>query len=176
MRPSLSPSALLIPFAAAALTLTVAGCDDGKDGTTIAINASDADGNAVVGVDGKSGKLSIAAPGFTGSISLPKMHFDAGDFDMNGVHLYPGSTISGMNIDAHDKPGGDDDGKVRISFASPAAAPTVRDWFQRKLTGAGFTLSASGNGLAGTTDDHKPFRLDLTPAGADHADGTIVIG
>ena len=97
---------------------------------------------------------------------------------MNGVRLYPGSTISTMNIDAHDsgKAGKDDDsGTVKVSFASPAAPGVVRDWFQQKLSAAGFTVSVSGNGLVGTTDEKKPFRLDLTPDGADKSKGTITV-
>lgn len=167
------------PLAAAfLLAATLSACDGSKDGTTISFNSTDSDGNVVAGVDGNSGAVSINTPGFSGKITLPKLHLDSKDFEMNGVHLYPGSTISAMNIDAHDggKAGNDDDeGTVRVSFASPAAAGTVRDWFQQKLTAAGFTLSASGNGLVGTTDDKKPFKLDLTPDGADKSKGIITV-
>jgi len=160
------------------LAATLSACNGSKDGTTISFNSSDSDGNVVANVDGNSGAVSINTPGFSGKINLPKLHLDSKDFDMNGVHLYPGSTISTMNIDAHDggKPGNDDDeGTVRVSFASPASAATVRDWFQQKLTAAGFTLSASGNGLVGTTNEKKPFKLDLTPDGADKSKGIITV-
>lgn len=160
------------------LAATLSACDGSKGGTTISFNSSDSDGNVVASMDGNSGAVSINTPGFSGKINLPKLHLDSKDFEMNGVHLYPGSTISAMNIDAHDggKPGKDDDeGTVRVSFASPAAPATVRDWFQQKLTAAGFTLSASGNGLVGTTDEKKPFKLDLTPDGADKSKGTITV-
>jgi hypothetical protein len=164
--------------AALILAATLSACDGSKDGTTISFNSTDSDGNVVASVDGNSGAVAINAPGFSGKIKLPKLHLDSKDFDMNGVHLYPGSTISAMNIDAHDggKAGDEkDEGIVRVSFASPASAATVRDWFQQKLSAAGFTLSASGNGLVGTTDDKKPFKLDLTPDGADKSKGTITV-
>jgi hypothetical protein len=170
---------MLRPLAAAlVLAAMLSACDGSKEGTSISINSTDADGNTVANIDGKSGALSINTPGFSGKINLPKVHLDGGDFDMNGVHLYPGSTVSGMNIDAHDggKSRDDDRGVVRISFASPAAPATVRDWYQQKLTAAGFTLSASGNGLVGTTDEKKPFKLDLAPDGADKSKGTITVG
>lgn len=151
-------------------------CNDSKDGTTISFNATGDDGNMVAGVDGTTGKVSLDVPGFSGKLSLPKIHLDAGDFDMNGVHLYPGSTISTMNIDAHDGKGKDDDsGTVHVGFASPATPAQVRDWFNERLTKTGFTLKAEGNGLTGTTDEGKPFRLDLIPDGADHAKGTITV-
>jgi len=160
------------------LAATLSACDGSKEGTTISFNSSDSDGNVVASMDGNSGAVAINAPGFSGKIKLPKLHLDSEDFEMNGVHLYPGSTISAMNIDAHDggKAGdGDDEGTVRISFASPASAGTVRDWFQQKLSAAGFTISASGNGLVGTTNEKKPFKLDLTPDGAGKSKGTITV-
>ena len=71
----------------------------------------------------------------------------------------------------------DDDGSVRVSFVSPASPSKVRDWFLEKLSKeAGFTITANGDNLVGTTDEKQPFRLDLTPDGADTSKGTIVIG
>lgn len=55
------------------------------------------------------------------------------------------------------------------------AIPQVRDWFQRRLTDAGFTLKTDGDGLSGRTEENKPFRLELD-GGADRAKGTIVLG
>ena len=156
----------------------LSACDGSKGGTTISFNSSDSDGNVVASVDGNTGAVAINTPGFSGKIKLPKLRLDSKDFDMNGVHLYPGSTISAMNIDAHDggKAGDDDDsGTVRVSFASPAPAATVRDWFQQKLSAAGFTVSTSGNGLVGTTNEKKPFKLDLAPDGSDKSKGTITV-
>ncbi|MEG3088049.1 hypothetical protein [Sphingomonas sp. PB4P5] len=151
--------------------LALAACDDGKPGTSVSINAGD--GNMVAGVDG-NGQVAINLPGgFAGKIKLPKMKLSAENFDMNGVHLFPGSTISGLNVDAGDK----GDGAVRVQFSSPATPSTVRDWFLDKLSKqAGFTITASGNDLIGTTDEKQPFRLDLAPDGADKSKGTIVIG
>lgn len=157
---------------AALLALTACG---GGSGTAISINASDDDGNIVFGTDA-NGQVAIDTPVFKGKISLPKIKVDASNFEMNGVHLYPGSTIGTMDVRAHDTPGKDDDGSVRVTFASPAAPATVRDWFKGKLADAGFKVSATGDGLSGTTDEDKPFKLDLTADGADKSKGVITIG
>jgi len=160
------------------LTAGLAACDDSKQGTSISINSTDGDGNVLASMDGNTGSLSVDVPGFSGKLRLPKLHLDAKDFEMNGVHLYPGSSISGMNIDAHDggKAGNDDDnGSVRVHFTSPAAPGKVRDWFQEKLSAAGFTLATNGTGLIGTTDEKKPFKLDLSADGGDKSKGTITI-
>lgn len=166
--------------AATALALAglLAACNRGPDqGTSISINATGDDGNMMTAqVNGSSGKVSLAVPGFKGSVSLPKIQLDANDFSLNGVHLYPGSTITSMNVAAQDHGDHDDDsGTVRVAFDSPAAPDTVRDWFRDKLTTAGFTLQPQGTGLAGTTDDGKPFRLQLDPAGDGKAKGLITV-
>ncbi|WP_156363701.1 hypothetical protein [Sphingomonas sp. Leaf357] len=160
------------------LVAPLAACDSGKEGTSISINTTDADGNMIAGVDGKTGQVSLNVPGFSGKIKMPKIKLDADNFDMNGVHLYPGSTISGMNIDAKDGAGGDEDsGTVKVSFSSPATPDTVRGWFLEKLnSGAKFNVKASGSGLTGTTDEGKPFTLNLSPDGAAKSKGTIVLG
>nr|WP_295671415.1 hypothetical protein [Sphingomonas sp.] len=160
--------------AAASLT----ACDNGKDGTSISINATDTDGNSVALVDGKTGQMSLNVPGFSGKITLPKIKLDADNFDMNGVHLYPGSTISGMNVDARDNGGKEkDSGVVKVNFESPATPDTVRGWFLEKLNGnAKFKVKEGGNGLIGTTDEGKPFKLDLAPDGAGKSKGVIILG
>ncbi|WP_404368344.1 hypothetical protein AB5I39_14575 [Sphingomonas sp. MMS24-J45] len=155
--------------------ISLAACDDGKEGSSFTLNSTDSTGNAAgASIDGK-GEATIDTPFFKGKVTLPKLKLDADNFDMNGVHLYPGSKISGMNVDVQNKDGDKDDGRVRIAFTSPAAPATVRAWFKDKLTAAGFTLSDKGNGLTGTTDEDKPFTLELTPDGADKSSGVITV-
>jgi hypothetical protein len=167
-----------VTLAAILLAATLSSCDDSKTGTSISINSTDSDGNVVASMDGNTGAVAINVPGFSGKLNLPKIHLDSDDFEMNGVHLYPGSTISGMNVEAHDdgKPGkNDDNGSVRVSFQSPAAPATVRDWFQQKLNGAGFDVVPNGNGLTGTTDEKKSFKMELTADGNDKSKGVITL-
>jgi hypothetical protein len=153
----------------AACLLPLAGCDRPGDGTSVSINADG--GNVLGAVDAKSGAVKIDVPGFSGQIKLPKIQLDATNFELNGVHLYPGSTIDSMDIGAGAKDAG-----LRIRFTSPATPDQVRGWFQERLGKAGFTLKQDGAGLTGTTEENKPFRLDLTGDGADRAKGTIVLG
>jgi hypothetical protein len=150
----------------AILALPLAACDRGDNGTSISINGN----SAGASVDGKSGEVKIDTPVFKGSFNLPKMNLTADNFDINGVHLYPGSRIADMNINAR----GEGDGIVSVKFDSPATPATVRDWFMKEFEKAGVKVSADGNGLKGTTDD-KPFRIDLTPQD-ERAAGTVTIG
>ena len=154
---------------AAMLALPLAACHRPDPGTSISINA--AGGNTLGAVDGRSGEVKLAVPGFSGNIKLPKIKLDAGDFDLNGVHLYPGSTIDTLDV-----AGGDKDGAVHVAFTSPAAPATVRDWFADRLGKVGFTVRPAGDGLVGTTEEHKPFALDLAADGRDRAKGRITLG
>ncbi len=155
-------------LAATVLALPLAACDRQGDGTSVTINADG--GNALGSVDAKSGEVKVDVPGFSGQFKLPKLQLDATDFDLNGVHLYPGSTIDTVDVGT----GGKDAG-LRLGFTSPAGAEQVRGWFQERLGKAGFTLNQDGTGLTGMTDENKPFRLELDGDGAK-AKGTIVLG
>lgn len=153
-------------FLIALLAAPLAACDVKEGDTTVRIDGNTSDGN-----------FAIKVPGFSGNLKLPKMTLDASSVDFNGVHLYPGSTVSTFNVDAS----GDEDkdgskGKVRIGFDSPADPATVRDWFADQLGKVGFALKAQGNSLIGTDEDKKPFRLDFEPAGPGKTKGTVIAG
>lgn len=158
-----------LPFCAALLALPLAACDRSGEGTSVSINADG--GNVLGAIDAKSGRMKIDVPGFSGQIKLPRIQLDADNFDLNGVHLYPGSTIEKVDVAA----GKDETGGLRVRFTSPAPADQVRGWFQERLGKAGFTLKQNGTGLTGTTEEHQPFRLDLANDGA-RARGTITVG
>ncbi len=159
---------------AAPLVLLAAACNaqgpaDQDGGTQIAIRG--AGGNFSAGV-GKDGQVAIDMPGLKGSIALPKFNLDADNFDINGVGLPAGSKVDTINVNGD---GGRDE-KVRIAFTSPLGTAGVRDWFQGKLAAQGFTLTARGDDLSGTTDEGKPFRLTTKPAGDGRSQSVIAIG
>jgi hypothetical protein len=154
---------------AAALVVPLSACDRSGEGTSVSINADG--GNATDVIDASSGEVKVDVPGFSGQFRMPKLQLDANDFDLNGVRLYPGSTIDTVNIGTSGKDQG-----LRLAFTSPANPECVRAWFQERLGKAGFMLKQQGQGLTGTTDENKPFRLDITGSGADAAKGTIVLG
>jgi hypothetical protein len=156
--------------------LGLAACDRPSEGTSVSINVEG--GNAVGAIDGKTGEMKVDVPGFQGSLKLPRFKLDADSVDLNGVKLYPGSTIDGIDVTGGGEGGGEKGGGegVRLSFTSPAAATTVRDWLGERLGKAGFTVQARENGLAGTTDEGKPFRLEMRPGGAATSTGVITLG
>jgi hypothetical protein len=164
---------LLLATVGLSSVLALSGCNRSDEGTTVSINADG--GNVLGAINGETGEMKIDVPGFQGSVKLPKIQIDSGDFDLNGVRLYPGSSIKNLNIVGNEKNGSDTGGGLRIAFASPATPATVREWFAERLGKVGYKVHAEGANLIGTTDENKPFRLELDPDGADKATGTIVI-
>jgi hypothetical protein len=150
--------------------LLLSGCGDDK-GTTISINGKDEAGKpATASMDGDTGRVKVDVPGFAADIKLPKIQLDAGNFDMNGVKLYPGSTITNMSIDS--AKGAD---AVAISFSAPADPAKVKTWFAGKMKAARFTVADATGGLSGKTEDGDGFSLTLTPDANGHSNGTIRI-
>ena len=151
-----------------ASVLALSACDRSNEGASVSINADG--GNVLGAINGETGEMKIDVPGFQGSVKLPKIKIDTSNFDLNGVRLYPGSSIKTLNIVGDDKAGG-----LRVAFASPATPTIVRDWFAQRLDKVGYKVHGEGTNLIGTTDENKPFRLELAPDGKDKATGTIVI-
>lgn len=155
------------------LMATLAACGGGSgEGNGASISVRSGEGDATIKAD-KDGRVAIKAPGFEGSIKLPKFDLDAGNFEVDGLKLYPGSTISNLDIDANREKGGED--TVKVSFDSPAAADQVRSWFQEQMQAAGFTVAARDGQIAGKTSEGSDFTLKLDPAGDAKSRGTLTV-
>lgn len=165
----------MLRYAALVLPLTLAACGPGAN-TNISIHDSDGDVN--ISTD-DTGHASIKLPGVDASIKLPKMQVSAADFEVNGVKLYPGSTMKDFNIDAtddSDKGREKDGGHVAIKFESPASLDKVQAWFRDAMAKHGFKVSSQGNGFAGTTDDGEPVTVELEADGPDKVKGSMTVG
>lgn len=166
MRYSRPCLALLAPVA----LLAGCGAKDGGAGADISVTGDD--GNVVAAANGKTGKVSFNLPGVSADIRLPKIQLDAEDMDIDGVKLYPGSTINAMNV----KTGvaGDHD-DVEIRFAAPAAPNAVRDYFLNAFRNNGGKVVAQGEGLSGVGKDGDPVRIDIEPRAGGGAQGRIAL-
>jgi hypothetical protein len=107
---------------AAADALCLSPPCDGS-GTSFSINAKDDEGNPRSRPTA-NGQMAIKAPGFAGSIKLPKIPYQRRDFDLNGVKLYPNSTIDELASMPRTRPAAmTTRARSRIAFESPAALP-----------------------------------------------------
>lgn len=160
----------MLRYAAFALPLLLAACGPGGN-TNISIH--DADGDVNISTD-DNGHASIKLPGLDASIKLPKMDITGSNFDVNGVKLYPGSTVKDVNVDATSGDG--KDGRVALKFEAPASLDKVQTWFRDAMAQHHFKVSPQGSGFAGTTDDGQPITLELEADGPDKARGTMTVG
>jgi len=163
---------LAIPLAA--LALTACGTDS-KQGTSVSINAKSEDGKVVViNADGKTGAVSVNVPGFNADLKLPRVMLDNADFDIDGVELYPGSTVGSVNVVADDS-GSKDSANVKIAFSAPADPTTVMNWFAKEFAANSVTVKRGANALTGTTKDGDSFSMNFAVADAKATNGTIEI-
>ena len=147
---------------------------DNASGTSITLRSQNDNGQeTVISGQGNSGEVSVKLPGFEGKMKLPKLHLDSDDFDLDGVNLYPGSTVDSMNINANQSDGKEASGLVNIGFTSPASRDTVQSWFAGKFADRGFQTQVEPGHITGTTSDGDRFDLKLTPAGADKTRGEM---
>jgi hypothetical protein len=148
----------------------LAACGGDGEGTSISIQG---DNGSVTAQADKDGKVSVKAPGFEGSIKLPKFNISAENFEIDGVKLYPGATVSSLNID--DRQDGTKSGGVNVTFDAPADAARVRDWFREQMEGAGFTVTGNRDELTGKTKSGSPYTLKIDGTGDAKSRGTLTV-
>lgn len=159
--------------------LALAACDEPADhhakGADISIEARDkSDAKVVVAnADGSTGRVSISTPIFSADLKLPKVTLGADDFDLNGIKLYPGSTVERIAVDASEKKG--ERSAVDVTFASPAEAAKVRGWFIERFKEKKMKVDVSDEAIAGKTDDGDDFVMQFEDAGTGASKGTIHI-
>jgi hypothetical protein len=153
-------SVLLIALPA----LMLVGCDE-----TANIQAGD---NVVsISADGDNSQVSIDTPLFKTKVKLPGEMITNSSFDLDGVKLYPGSNVTGVNVNA----GEGQKSAVTIRFDSPASTATVRDYFVKAFADKKMTVTQTATGLSGSDKDSSPFSITLTEEGAAKTAGTIVM-
>jgi len=161
----MKPIWLVLPAAAA-----LAACGGDGEGTSISIQG---DNGSVTAQADKDGKVSVKAPGFEGSIKLPKFNIGAENFEVDGVKLYPGATVASLNID--DRQDGTKSGGVNVTFDAPADAARVREWFREEMEGAGFTVTGTRDELTGKTKSGSPYTLKIDGTGEAKSRGTLTV-
>jgi hypothetical protein len=159
--------------------LLLAACgqeEKAKEGTEISINAGDEHGGVKItsSKDG-GGKVKIGGDGVDIDIDVPDfVDFDVtGDFDIDGVKLYPGSQVTKVNVDASDKDGADK-AVVNLGFTSPAAPKKAADWMAAEFAKKSVKITRTGDTLAGKDEDGDDFTIKFAPDGAN-SKGEVLI-
>ncbi|MBN8842419.1 MAG: hypothetical protein J0H88_04145 [Sphingomonadales bacterium] len=159
------------------MLLAACGQSEKKDTPEISINAGDGKGGVQItsNKDG-TGRIKIGGDGVGIDMKIPDfVDFDMeGDFDIDGVKLYPGSHVTTVNVDARDNGGSGDKAVVELGFTSPAAPTKAADWMAGEFAKKGVKVARTGETLAGKTKDGDDFKIDFGPDGAN-AKGKVTI-
>jgi hypothetical protein len=116
-----------------------------------------------------NGQVTFNVPFASGQVKLPEGTMNHGNFDIDGVKMMPGATITGFSVFARDK-----GATVHFAFKSPASAENVRAYFAEQFKEKGVEAAAAGNAVSGKTKDGDSFVINVEPA-AQGSTGTIAI-
>ena len=131
-------------------------------------NPADGDENVSIHAD-ESGHVSFNVPFARGQVKLPEGAMNSGEFDIDGVKMIPGGTITGFNLDA-----GHEGGTVHFAFKAPASPENVRAYFVDQFRRKGVKAAVAGSSVSGETKDGDPFTISVEPVGQG-SQGTIRI-
>lgn len=115
-----------------------------------------------------NGKVAFNLPFASGEIKLPTGIMSNANFDIDGVKMMPGATLTGFNLDA----GNDQPGKVNFTFTAPASPDEVRAYFVDQFKAQGIDAALAANALQGKTKDGATFLMRFAPQGSGTS-GTI---
>ncbi len=131
-------------------------------------NPADGDENVSIKAD-ENGQVTFDVPFANGQVKLPAGAMSHSDFDIDGVKMIPGGTITGFNVDAGKK-----GGTVDFTFRAAASPQDVRSYFVDQFKAKGMDAAASGDSVSGKTKDGDPFVITIRPA-AQGSEGTIKV-
>jgi hypothetical protein len=129
----------------------LAGCDMHSK------NPANGDDNVTINAD-ESGHISFNLPIGQGQLKVPTGFMHHGNFDIDGVKLPPGSSVTGFSVFARDE-----GSTVNMSFSAPTSADDVRSYFVGQFKKQGVDASLSGDAVTGKTKNGSPFTINVTP-------------
>ena len=131
-------------------------------------NPANGDENVSIHAD-DSGHIAFNLPIAEGQVKVPTSMMHNGNFDIDGVKLMPGSSVTGFNLDAHDH-----GATVDMSFTAPASPDAVRAYFVDQFKKQGVEAALAGDSVTGKSKDGNPFAIQVRPA-PNGSQGKIVI-
>jgi hypothetical protein len=160
--------------AAAALAACSVKTHDKDGNETAAISfGGDADGNSADDISGNGSKtVSVDVPGFSAKVSVPDLDIGGKDTDIDGIKVYPGTKMNGVNVlaNAGDGSGSESQGKVAMAFSAPIPPDQLLGYYRGEAAKAGWKAEPTpgGSQFAATKidDKGKPTHLTIDLAGA----------
>jgi hypothetical protein len=129
---------------------------------------SKSDDNVQISADANS-EVSFDFPFASGRVKLPQSMMRNGNFDLDGVKLMPGSSLTGFSVFAGDK-----NPAVTMTFNAPASPDEVRAYFMEQFKQKGVQAALAGGSVTGTSKDGDPFTIEVQP-GPGGSQGKIIL-
>ena len=139
-------------FAALMLLPLLAGCNVHSK------NPAHGDENVSIRAD-ESGHIEFNLPIAEGKLKVPAAMMHNGDFDIDGVKLMPGSSVTGFSLMAADK-----GANVTMAFKASASPDEVRSYYVDQFRKQGVEAAVSGDAVTGQTKDGSPFAIHVRAA------------
>ena len=152
----------MLRIAAIAPLLLLAACD-------AEVKAPAANDETVQMKADGDGRVAFNLPFAKGELKLPTGIMSNANFDIDGVKLMPGSSVTGFNLDAHHE-----GATVNMTFNAPASPDAVRSYFVDQFKEKGVEAALAGDSVTGKSKDGSPFVINVSPAAAGST-GTIEI-
>ena len=130
----------------------LAGCD------VSAKYPAKGDENVSIHAD-ESGHIAFNLPIAEGQVKVPTEMMHNGNFDIDGVKLMPGSSVTGFNVEARDN-----GATVDMNFTAPAQPDQVRSYFADQFARQGIKVALAGETVTGKSKDGSPFTIYVSPA------------
>lgn len=116
-----------------------------------------------------NGQVSFNFPFAQGHVKIPESMMKSGQFDIDGVRMIPGGTLTGFNVNA-----GDNGSTVNIGFSSPVSPHDTQAYFLDQFRQKGVEAAAAGDSISGKAKDGDNFLIHVASA-AQGSTGTIQI-
>lgn len=130
---------------------------------------SPADGDENVTIQAESNEIAFNTPIAEGKVKVPGAMVGHSNFEIDGVKLMPGSTVTGFSVFARDE-----GSLVTMAFNAPAAPDAVRAYFVDQFKQKGVDAALSGDTVTGKSKDGNPFTITVTPS-ASGSQGKVEI-
>ena len=131
-------------------------------------NAANDDDNVTISAD-DNGQVAFNLPFAKGDIKLPPSVMHNGSFDIDGVKMPAGASMTGFHLDSSNGVS-----NVNMSFTAPQSPNDVRSYFLDQFKKQRVAVALAGDAVTGKSKEGSPFTIHVGPA-ANGSQGSIVI-
>lgn len=110
----------------------------------------------------EDGRIAFDLPFARGEVKLPAELMRNSNFNLDGVAMIPGGTITGVDMNAS----GDGPAKIDLRFTAPLAPQAVQAYFVEQFRAEGVAASLVSDVITGRTKDGTAFTMRFAPQGS----------